>query len=107
MQAEPAAVEPVETPEALMEVMEGMQPPHPSAMILMYLMRKLGSRLHEVEMEELGLMVRTRANMDHLDLEAVEAAEVAELHLPPSTQAQVQRARSLGLQMNDTLYNLM
>ena len=107
MQAELAAVEPVETPEALMEAMEGLQPPHPSAMILMYLMLKLGSRLHEAEMEELGLMARTRANMDHLDLEAVEAAEVAELHLPPSTQAQVQRARSLGLQMNDTLYNLM
>ena len=106
MQAEPAAVEPVETLEALMEAMEGMQPPHPSAMILMYLMLKLGSHLHEVEMEELGLMVRTRANMDHLDLEA-EEAEGAELHLPPSTQAQVQRARSLGLQMNDTLYNLM
>ena len=69
MQAEPAAVEPVETPEALMEVMEGMQPPHPSAMILMYLMRKLDSHLHEVEMEELGLMVRTRSKYgNHLDL---------------------------------------
>ena len=40
-------------------------------------------------------------------IQSTQAAEVAELHLPPSTQAQVQRARSLGLQMNGTLYNLM